>query len=243
MQKRILGAVAMAALLAPGVALAADDHQGVSFSIGALQVDGDYEYTGGKPTQEISGAMPTFRIGYDHQFGSDEGGFVLGASYFSTFGDALQSGPVRDGNYLVQDGTLDTLSGWEVRAGWAFGDFMPYLAYGETEREGLTRQSCPNDPASTVAGFCYGGGVPATQAARAGQREGSLDGGAETTTLGLEWNVSANVFLDLRYSETDFGTQIVSLAPTGNTAGQLAHPDTNPNQSLSAIGFQVGYRF
>lgn len=230
----------LAASAAPAFA---EDHTGISASIGVLQVDGDYSFTGGKPAQEISGAMPTIRLGFDYQFGGDDGGPVIGGAYWTTFGDPLQSGPVRDGNYLVQDGTLDTLSGFEVRAGWAFGDLMPYVAYGQTEREGTTRQSCPNDPASVVAGFCAGGFVPATATARAGQRSGDVDGDAETLSFGLEWNVNANVFLDLRWSQTDFGEQIVTLDPTGNTPSQTAHPATNPTQEVSAIGFQVGWRF
>jgi len=231
--------LALAAL--PGVAFA-QDHQGVSVSVGALQIDSEYAFTGGKPPQPLSGAMPFARIGYDHQFG-ETGGLVIGASVWSTFGDPIQSAPNRDGNYLVQDGSLDALTGFEVRAGWAFGDWMPYVAYGETEREGATNQSCPNDPASTVAGFCFGGGVLATQTARAGRRSADLDGSAETLTLGLEWNVTEHAFIDLRYSQTDFGTQIVSLDPTGNTAGQLAHPPTNPTQETTAVGLAVGWRF
>lgn len=233
------------ALLASAGAAHAEDHQGFSVALGALQIDdATYTFTGGKPDQEISGTLPFFRVGYDHQFGED-GGLVLGASYFSTFGDGLQSPPVRDGNFLVQDGTLDSLSGWEVRAGWAFGNFLPYVSYGETEREGTTDQSCPNDPNApvNVGGFCAGGFNLAVATQRAGERSGSVDGSAETLSLGIEWNATAHVFLDLRYSETDFGTQIVTLDPTGNTPGQVAHPATNPTQSISGLALSVGYRF
>lgn len=232
-----------AALAASAGSAFAQDHTGISVAIGATQFDGDFEFTGGKPTQELSGTLPTLRLGADYQFGGDEGGPVLGASYFTTFGDGIQSPPNRDGNYLVQDGRIDGLSGWEVRAGWAFGDWLPYVAYGQTERDGVTRQSCPNDPASVVAGFCAGGFVPATATARAGQREGSVDGSGETISLGLEWNLSEHVFFDARASQTDFGEQIVSLDPTGNTPGQLAHPLTNPSQDSQAFSFAIGWRF
>lgn len=234
--KIMIGAAALALLSTPAFAQEASDHEGFSLAIGAAQFEGDVTFTGGKPTEELSGTLATARIGYDHQFGDH---LVLGASYWSSLGDGLQSGPIRDGNYLVQDARLDGLSGWEVRAGWAFGDFMPYVGYGETERDLAVRQSCPNDPASVVAGFCAG----AAATARAGQREGDAGASAETISLGLEWNATEHVFIDVRWSQADYGTQLVSLDPTGNTPGQTAHPLTNPSQEPSWIAIQIGARF
>lgn len=255
MKKTLTGAAALAALFA-GSAYAQEapprsDHAGIGFAVGALSIeDADYEFTGGKPTQELGGTLATWRIFADYQFGDGDHGLVVGASYFSTFGDGLQSGPVRDGNLLVQDGTLDQLSGWEGRVGYAFNagglDLMPYVAYGQIEREGTTRQSCPGNPAASmnVGGYCAGGFVLATATARAGTRSGDIDGSADTLSFGVELNLNRHAFIDVRYyPEADFGEQIVTLEPTGDTAGQTAHPPTNPSQAPRFIGVQLGVRF
>lgn len=220
----------------------AQNHTGLSISVGAANVNGDVTFSGGKPAETLNGTVGLARVGFDYQFGA-ESGFVVGASYFSTIGDGVQSAPVRDGNYLVQDSRLDGLSGFEGRIGYAFGAWMPYAAYGQTERDLVTRQSCPNQTGSAPFGFCHGGGVPATELARAGQREGDAGSTADTWSVGLEWSASEHVFLDARYSDTDFGTQVVSLDPTGNTPGQLAHPATDPTQSLRSFAVSVGLRF
>lgn len=237
----LLGA-ALAAFGMAGTAHA-EDHTGLYVAGGGMQFDGDFTFSGGKPAENVSGAMTFIEVGGDYQFGSGPNGFVLGGSYFQTLGDGLDSGPVRDGNYLVQNAHVDGLTGWEVRGGFAFGDVEPYIAYGQTDEDASTFQSCPNDWNSVVAGFCRGGGVPATAIARQGTRRGDAGQTMDTWSIGVNWNLSTHAFVDIRYSQADYGSQIVSLEPTGNTAGQTAHPATDPHQDPTWAAVKIGYRF
>lgn len=231
-----LGAALASLMIGAGAAHAeTGDHSGLSVSTGAGLVDADITYSGGKPTAALSGAMADVRVGFDWQFGETSGP-VIGASYTKSVGDGLNAGAIRDGNYIVQGASLDGVSVIEARAGWAFGRFLPYVAYGKIERDGEVSQSCPNDPASTVAGFCYGGGVAATQQARKGRTTAELDGSADLLRVGIEINVTPNVFVDLNYATADFGRTVTPYA-------NAAIPATDPTQEIKATTLRVGYRF
>lgn len=238
--KRILLLGAAALGMFAGNAFADESqHAGLYVAAGVTHIDGDLTFSGGKPAETLSGYLPTLRAGGDVQFDH----IVLGASAFTSYGDGFDSPAVRDGNYLVQQGHEDSVKGWEVRAGLAFGQLLVFGAYGQNQSSIETTQSCPADWNAAPFGFCHGGGVAATGIARQGTRKGAADLTANTWSVGAEWNLTRHWFVSARYSESDAESAVVSLNPTGDTAGQLAHPPTDPHQSAKYFGGEVAWRF
>jgi len=248
MHKALMSGAAMLALnfAAAGAALAQQNHEGfrLSAGVGASYLQGDVRFSGGKPSEPLAGAMALGRINLDYQFGEGSG-FVVGIGAFSSLGDGIQTAPVRDGNLLVQDSRLNGLSGYGGRIGYAFGNLTPFVGVEKWQRDFTTRQSCPDNPAASVAvgGYCAGGFNLPVATTRAGQRAGSDSAEATAWTLGAELALSRHFSLDARYSDADFGTHVISLAPTGNTLGQVAHPPTDPSQHVRAFAITGAWRF
>lgn len=236
MKKFLLAAAAVLPFAFAPQALAQQNHSGFALSAGADQISGDVSYSGGKPDESLSGSMGVWRVSFDHQFGQD-GGLVLGASYADSFG-SLNADTQRDGNYLVQGATLSGLSSWEVRAGWAFGRFMPYAAYGKLSRDMSVWQSCPDDHNAAPFGFCSGGGNAALGDAREGRRTADAGQEADMWRIGVEVMLGQHGFVDLSYAEADFGTQVVNL-----DADPAIVPPTDPTQDVRTIGLKTGWRF
>mgnify|MGYP000264060177 CR=1 FL=1 len=73
-------------------------------------------------------------------------------------------------------------------------------------------------------------------AARAGRTAGELDGSAGLVRVGIEVNVTPNVFVDLSYAEASFDRETVRYA-------NAAIPATDPEQEVKLFGLRVGARF
>lgn len=80
------------------------------------------------------------------------GGVVFGIE--ADLSKAMLNGSVRDGNYLVQTDTIDTVGTVRGRLGVAMGRFLPYGTFGVMWEQATRGQSCPGDPAAVVAGHC-----------------------------------------------------------------------------------------
>lgn len=237
---------ATAALATPAFAQdAAPDHTGFSVTVGASNVNGNVLYTGGKPNASFDGILGEVGLGFDYQFDGDNDGdgIVLGVFYRDSINE-IEAPANRDGNYLVQYFTLNGLTLFGGRVGYAHGPFMGYIGGGQAQAEGTAGQSCPLDWNSVVAGFCRGGGVPAVADGREGLKQGTFDVDTDFWMLGFEYAPTERWALDFRYtSELDFGETIVPLNAT-SIGGADPHPATNPHLEFDGVlSVTAAYRF
>ncbi|MGH6950387.1 MAG: hypothetical protein ACREH4_05920, partial [Vitreimonas sp.] len=169
----------------------------------------------------------------------------VGANWYSTIGDGMVSAPVRNGNYLVHHTVLDGFNGWELNAGWDFGTWALGAGYGELTRDVTTYQSCPEDWNAVVAGFCRGGGVPATAESREGLRGGEpSEDTTESWRFFGRYDVTEHLAITASYQAAEFDQSIAPLDVIGaQPADRVAHPPTSFAQDFEIFAIGAEIRF
>lgn len=243
MQKTI--GLALAALIAGAGAAQAQTNDGFSVSAqgfaASTQADADFP-NADKLDNELSGALAGIRLGAEYQFGDDDKGLVVGASYATTLGDGITSEPIRNGNYLVHHTVLDGFSGWDASIGWDFGPLTLGVAWGQLTRDVTTFQSCPEDSDAVPFGYC--GNATFRQ-----QREGLRGGSPEEDTADSfrafgQWEISRRFYLEASYLQAEFGQSITPLDVIGaQPADRTAHGPTSMAQDFEVLSVGAGIRF
>lgn len=150
MKIKLIGETNMRTILAVGAVwmlcaqASAQDFQGFHVAAGGAAVRSHIAQQGPPPKgggarADIEDIAPTVRLGYDHQFGNA----VVGASWWTALGD------IDDGRADNEPGGEIELQGWEVRAGYALGPWLPFVGVGEMARTGTLRYlsfNCPDCP-------------------------------------------------------------------------------------------------
>lgn len=246
MQKTHLFAAAAAlAALAPGLANAGDFDVTAEGFVATVDSTATF-INADKLPNDVSGEFYGIRIGAEYTFDS---GLFFGADYYTTGGDGTTSAPVRNGNYLVHFTEFTGFSGYEFIAGWDFGHIAVGAGFGEMERDAVSYQSCGEDRFSTVAGYCFGGGVAATAESREGLRGGSpQENTADSWRIFARYDITDNWGVTLSHQSADFGQSISPLDvianAENNAAGnRTAHGPTSFEQDFSATMLGVQFRY
>lgn len=210
----------------------------------ATEADADF-INADKLDNELSGVFGGIRLGAMYTFGDDGKGLEIGANYYTTLTGELSSEPIRNGNYLVHHTVLEGFSGFEGTLGWDFGPFAIGGGYGQLTRDVTTYQSCPEDSASTVAGFCYGSGVLATQNAREGLRGGEpTEDTADSWRIYGRWDVTERFGVTLGYQSADFEQSVTPLNVIGTQpADRTPHGATSLAQDFRILSIGGAIRF
>ncbi len=112
----------------------------------AIDFPGAPAYPKGPPRQTLNGGLVGGQTGFNWQIRK----FVLGAEADFSWADGL-GGTVHDGNYLTESRSLDWMGTVRGRAGWAFGQFLPYMTAGLAFDSASANVACP---AGAQAGIC-----------------------------------------------------------------------------------------
>jgi opacity protein-like surface antigen len=215
-------AVGVFAILVSGstVASAADwagstwsgSYVGLKTAYDSLQVD----YTEpGTPGQGLNGAMIGLAGGMDFQANS----LVLGVAGDVEFGNITAF--ARDGNYITESGKANVIGTLRGRAGFAMGNWLPYITGGLAITSLEQGEICP-DPAAVPNGFCR----PALGHAPFDLKSSkTLVGG--TFGGGIEVKMSEGMSIQAQYLHSIFPTTTYILSPdaSGNPLpASEAHP-------------------
>src|SRR5688572_2340220 len=136
----------------------------------------------GTPDQQLRGVMTGGNMGYRAQLGP----VLIGGAFDFLLGRLTQC--QRDGNYIVECGTLHSLGTIRGVVGIATDQLLFYGTAGIAWNNMTQTQSCP-DPAAVVAGWCKTHG-PYNLAGR-GTTWGPVFGGGLEIGFGEERRVSA----------------------------------------------------
>lgn len=184
----------------------------------------------GTPNQQLRGTMVGGNLGFRTQLGSSN--VVFGAAADALFGRLTQC--IRDGNYIVECGTLHGIGTIRATVGVAIDYLLIYGTAGIGWADMTQTQSCP-DPAAVMFGFCKTHG-PFNAAGRA-TLWGPVFGGGVEFAFGEERNMS--MFLEVlhvrAYRPLNFGPLM------GNDGD--GHPISDQIVLGGSTTVQVGFRF
>ncbi len=191
-------------------------------------------FPAGAPTQNMEGGLLGATIGFNWQTGSP---LVLGIE--ADIAAAHMSDSVRDGNYLVEGGTIKSFGTVRGRIGWSMGQWLPYLTAGYMWDDVEQTFSCPDD-AAVPFGFCRPVG-----AGGHGKPGGfNLSGSAIQTGWiyggGVEFDIDGHWSVKVEDMFGTFDNQDYNLGPDGKGVDKLL----TTQQSLDNLfRFGVNYRF
>lgn len=232
------------ALLLPASAMA-DNGMWGGFYIGAVggYANDTMDIAGppppaGPPTQDMEGGLLGGTIGINWDTG---GPLVIGIE--ADLSAAHMSDTKRDGNYLIEGGTISSLGTARLRLGWSIGDWLPFITGGYMWDEVEQTFSCP-DAAAVMFGYCRLAGVTPTT--------GGVNGGfnlksTETQSgwiygFGVEYKIDGHWSVKVEDMFGEFDDQDYNLGPDGRGPGFDKLLTTE--QSLDNIfRFGVNYRF
>jgi outer membrane immunogenic protein len=188
----------------------------------------------GPPTQDLEGGLLGATIGINWDTG---GPLVIGLE--ADLSAAHMSDTKRDGNYLVESGTISSLGTLRARLGWKMGDFLPFITGGYMWDEVEQTFSCPDD-AAVPFGFCRPVG-----AGGSGKPGGFNLASTETQSgwiygLGVEYRINGNWSVKIEDLFGEFDEQDYNLGKDGKGNDKLLTTE----QSLDNLfRFGVNYHF
>lgn len=223
--------LATSALTAP--AFAGDIDFTVEGFAAVVDTSADY-INADKPDNDLSGVLGGYRIGVEYTFGSNDGrGVFVGANYYATATDALNSGAQMNGNALWNEAELEGFSGYEFTVGYDFGSIAVGVGYGELEADSITYQNCAEDHEIYTASFCGAGGNDVVGDQREGLRGGSpMENSTEAWRLFGRYDVNDNIYITASYLNAEFGQSVAPLDVIDNAAND-AHPDRTAHPATS----------
>ncbi len=101
--------------------------------------------------------------------------------------------------HAVTHSVLGTVSGWYVSGGYRFGQFTPYLTYGQATADNLS------DPGLTVSALPPSLAGPAKGLNAALNKFLSMKSVQDTISVGARWDFMKNTALKLQFDHTDIG--------------------------------------
>jgi outer membrane immunogenic protein len=187
----------------------------------------------GAPTQNMRGGLLGGTIGFNWQPSS----LVLGIE--ADLAATHMSDTVRDGNYLVEGGTITSFGTLRARLGWSMGQFLPFLTAGLVWDKVQETFSCP-DSAAVPFGFCRPTGVGGHgkaggfNLAASENQTGWIYGGGVEYDIDGHWSVKVEDMIGT------FSDKNYNLGPDGAGVNKLL----TTQQSLDNLfRFGVNYRF
>lgn len=230
---KILGKVGLALAVLVTFALPAHAQNWTGFYIGPTTAHVNFGVdwmNPGTPEQQLRGVMAGINGGFNVQLGNSP--VVAGVTADAVFGNLNQC--QRDGNYIVECGTLHAMGTLRGRLGVAVGPALIYGTAGVAWAHMSQNQSCPA-PAAVVAGWC--------------KTHGPYDLTGTGTLWGRVWGAGVEVRLGNEGRGSVFAEVLRSTFRPFNF-GPLMGPDGDGHPNLpdqivlgAATTIQIGFRW
>jgi outer membrane immunogenic protein len=165
-------------------------------------------YPAGPPRQTLNGALVGGQAGFNWQIQK----LVLGIEADFSWADGM-SGTVHDGTYMTENQSIDWTGTARGRAGWAFGQFLPYMTAGLAWDNASANVACP---AGVQFGWCH--------------TTGAFSFSDRQTHTGFVWGGGMEYAFDPRWSvkvealHADMGTKTYNL---GGSPWDIKHEFTS----------------
>ncbi|MBI1213443.1 MAG: outer membrane beta-barrel protein [Alphaproteobacteria bacterium] len=218
-----LACAAALCLVSPATAFAAGPWQG--FYVGAVGGYGDFDLDVANPTtpdQSLEGGLLGATAGFNFQSNNLVFGIEADWSAANIFT------MVRDGNYLTEDSTINSLGTLRARLGLASGSWLPFVSGGFIWDEVEGGIICPAGAAFGVCAITGPFNVRSTET-----HTGWTVGG------GVEYMMAASWSAKVEYLYADFDK--ASYTGTVPVLGTATSDETQTMNSL--VRFGVNYRF
>jgi outer membrane immunogenic protein len=172
------------------------------------------------PSEHVKGAFGGVQAGYNFQIRN----VVLGLEADASFGklDDL----AHDGNYLTESTSIKAFGTARARAGYAFGQILPYVTGGLGWANATVGDACP---AGALFGYCSHPTVGAYSASNNATYFGWTAGAGLEVAINQNWSVKAE------YLHADLGQKLFTMNAPAFSLDPALKTDTGK------IG--VNYRF